>query len=109
MIHMLSAFDLKPGEDLAAFRTAYAAFVAELYDADLIAASGPVGRRLSETPMDTDDRSLDYFSVMSFRNRAQMDAAYAHIETRLDPATKPHKDMYRRIMNSVFLCWQEDT
>lgn len=109
MIHMLSAFDLKPDEKPDAFRAAYAAFIDDLFKANLIVSSGPVGRRVSDTPMDTDEtRSQEYFSVMSFRDRSQMDDAYAHIAKRLQPATKPHIDMYRRIANSVFLCWQDD-
>jgi hypothetical protein len=108
MIHMLSAFDLKPDEDEAAFRAAYADFVEELTGAGLIVSAGPLGRRVQDTPMDTDsDRAQQRFSVLTFRDRAQLDAAYDHISARLRPATKTHLDMYRRITNSVFLCWQD--
>lgn len=108
MIRMLSAFDLRPGEDETAFRTAYAAFVRELLEAGLIVEAGPVGRRVADTPMDTDaGHSQQLFSILGFRDRAQLDAAYAHIEALLRPATAEHLHMHRRITNSVFLCWDE--
>jgi len=108
MIHMLSAFDLKPGEDEAAFGTAYAQFIADLEEADLIAIAGPLGTRVSDTPMDTDDgRAHTRFSVMSFRDRAQMNRAYAYLAHRRGAATGSHHDMYDRITNAVFLCWQD--
>lgn len=108
MIHMLSAFDLTPGEDFGAFQAAYADFVADLEAAGLIAAAGPLGRRVADTPMDTDAaRTQQVFSVLSFRDREQLDSAYAHIAARHEPATGAHLDMYRRTANAVFLCWQD--
>ena len=105
---MLSAFDLKPGEDEAAFAAAYAAFLEELAEAGLIVSAGPLARRVRNTPMDTDvTRLQERFSVLTFRDRAQLDAAYDHISARMRPATQTHLDMYRRITNSVFLCWQD--
>ena len=109
MIRMLSAFDLRPGVAWDAFRLSYAAFLDELRAADLILSAGPPGTRVSDTPMDTDDaRTHQCFSVMAFRDRDQMDRAYAHIEARLAPGTDSHIQMYRQITNAVFLCWQED-
>ena len=108
MIHMLSAFNLKPGEDYEQFRKAYAEFVADILDAGIIESAGPLGHRVPNTPMDTDDRDQKCFSVMSFRDRQQLDAAYVHIERRMRPATATHLDMYRRITNSVFLCWEDE-
>ena len=106
---MLSAFDLAPGADETEFRALYDAFVNQLLQQGLIVTATPVGRRLSATPMDTDrERSQEFFSVMGFSDRSQLDAAYAHIESRLRPATAPHSDMYRHISNAVFLCWQDD-
>ena len=78
MIHMLSSFDLKPGEDFAIFQSDYTDFVADLRAAGIIEGAGPLGARVSDTPMDTDDeRDHEYFAVMSFRDRTQVDAAYA--------------------------------
>ena len=74
----------------------------------LLAESGPVGRRQSDTPMDTDDeRHHQYFAIMSFRDRAQVDAAYAFIMTHVEPAESSHKSVYGRVDNPVFICWQD--
>lgn len=109
VIRMLSAFDLRPGVDWSDFRLSYAAFLEELRAADLILSAGQPGTRVRDTPMDTDDaRTHQCFSVMEFRDREQMDRAYAHIEARLKPGTDCHIRMYRQITNSVFLCWHED-
>ena len=105
---MLSSFDLKPGQDFATFQSDYAAFVEDLTAAGIIAAAGPLGARVADTPMDTDDeRDHSYFSVLSFHDRAQLDAAYAYIEARQRPSTHSHLRMYRRITNSIFLCWED--
>ncbi|CUH48755.1 DUF6614 family protein [Ruegeria atlantica] len=108
MIHMLSSFDLKPGEDWDSFARDYDTFLEDLRAADLIADASPLGRRVSDTPMDTDDtRTHQYFSVISFRDRAQLDAAYAHIDARARPGTETHLRMYRRLTKTVFLCWED--
>ncbi len=109
MIRMLSAFDLGFGEDETAFRASYADFMAKLYAADLIVTADPPGRRVSDTPMDTaDDDTRQFFSIMYFRDRAQLDKAYAYLESQDDTAmTAAHRGMYRRITNSLFLCWDE--
>ncbi len=110
MIRMLSAFNLKPGEDETAFRAAYQDFITELHATCMILAADPPGRRVRDTPMDTGDNyAQEFFSIMCFRNRAQLDEAYAHIEERMKSSTTAtHLRMYRRITNSVFLCWEED-
>ncbi len=108
MIHMLSSFEIKPSEDEAAFKTIYAEFVEDLIKDDLIASSSPIGTRVSDTPMDTDDdRAHTHFSVMSFRDRTQLNHAYAYMLHRRATATDSHHGMYTRITNSVFLCWQD--
>lgn len=108
MIHMLSSFDLKPGEDFETFAKDYQIFLDDLRSADMIADAGPLGQRVVATPMDTDaDRTQHYFSVMRFRDRAQLDAAYAHIDARARPGTETHLRMYRRLTNTVFLCWED--
>ncbi len=109
MIHMLSAFDLKPDEDLQDFRNSYAAFVKELTEAQLIVSAGPIGKRVADTPMDTDDeRHQSCYSVMSFRDRPQLDAAYDHIAMQQSLSTQTHTDMYPRVTNAVFVCWEDD-
>ena len=108
MIHMLSAFEMKPGEDEAAFGRAYAAFVEDLRAEKLIADAGPIGARLADTPMDTDAaRRHTHFSVLSFHDRRQLNHAYAWLTHRKGGSSGSHNDMHARITNSVFLCWQD--
>lgn len=108
MIHMLSAFEIAPDEDSAAVTAAYAGFVADLRAEGLIAGAGPVGRRVADTPMDTDDtRTHTHFSVLSFRDRTQLNHAYAWLTHRKGASAGSHHDMHARIANSVFLCWQD--
>ena len=106
---MLSAFVLRPGADEAAFADAYGTFVRELYEAGLIVDARPMGRRVSDTPMDTDEeRHHQFFTILTFRDRAHMDAAYAHIEARMKAVPGEHAAMYARTANSIFTCWQDE-
>lgn len=108
MIHMLSSFDLKPGQEFETFQADYAAFVTDLTEAGIIVGAGPLGKRVADTPMDTDEeRNHAWFSILTFRDRAQLDAAYAYIEAHQRPGTASHIRMYRRITNSIFLCWED--
>jgi hypothetical protein len=108
MFRMLSCFNLKPGEDIASFRRALDAFVADMKRLDLVEDSGPVGRRQSDTPMDTDgERDHAYFVIMSFRDRQQVDAAYAHIMKHVDPGDSSHDQVYKKVEGPVFICWQD--
>jgi len=108
MFHMLSCFDLKPGEEIEIFQSAYIAFVDEMKRIDLVVSTGPIGSRQSDTPMDTDDaRQHEYFVVMSFRDREQVDAAYAHILQHTGPSDAAHDRVYTRVLNPVFICWQD--
>lgn len=105
---MLSCFDLKPGEAIADFASAHAAFVAEMQRLDLVVESGPLGRRRRNTPMDTDaERDHEYFVLLSFRDRQQSDAAYAWIKRHVEPGDAAHESVYSRIENPVFVCWQD--
>ncbi len=108
MFHMLSCFDLKPGEKIGAFRTAYTAFVDEMKRIDLVETTGPIGSRRSDTPMDTDvERQHEYFVVTSFRDREQVDAAYAYIMRHVEPGDAAHNAVYTKVLNPVFICWQD--
>ena len=108
MFHMLSCFDLAPDENLETFTRSYRIFVEEMQAIDLVVDSSPVGQRQSDTPMDTDgERQHQYFTVMTFRDRGQVDAAYAHIEKHFGPADAAHDQVYSRFANPVFICWQD--
>ena len=108
MFHMLSCFDLKPGEDIETFRCAYVEFVAYMKSVDLVENSGPIGRRQSDTPMDTDDeRDHEYFVTLSFKDRAQVDAAYAFIKKHVEPGETSHNGVYKKVQRPIFICWQD--
>ena len=110
MFHMLSCFNLKPGVDVDNFRKAYAEFVSHMKSAGLVEESGPIGRRQSDTPMDTDsEREHEYFVIMSFNDRDQVDAAYAFIESQREIGGTSHSEVYAKVANSVFICWQDLT
>ena len=110
MFHMLSCFDLKPGQHIADFRLAYVAFVEEMKTAGLVESTQEMGRRQRDTPMDTDnERDHEYFVVMSFRDRAQVDASYAHIKKHIEPGDATHNSVYTKVVNPVFICWQDIT
>lgn len=105
---MLSCFNLQPGEDIDSFNSNYISFVDEMKRIELVESSGAIGRRQSDTPMDTDgERDHEFFVIMSFRDRAQVDAAYAHIEKHFGPADAAHDEVYSKVIDPVFICWQD--
>ena len=108
MIHMLSRFDLNPEIAIEQFRENYEAFCHVMQTKGLIVETGKIGEREMETPMDTDeDQAPKYYSVMSFRDRQQLDEAYAYIAS-LGQHDKPeHVLVSTAVMNPVFTCWRD--
>lgn len=107
---MLSCSNLKDDEDIDTFRSAFADFVAYMKSVELVEDSGPIGRRRSDTPMDTDDgRDHEYFVVMSFKDCPQVDAAYTYILKHIEPGETSHNGVYKKVENPVFICWQDLT
>ena len=107
---MLSKFDLKPGIVFDEFEQDYLRFIDTIRDLNIIKSADPIGRRLKDTPMDTaSDNEPEFYSIMSFKDRKQLDAAYAYL---LNPAV-PNKDktthhkIHKAVINSVFICWQD--
>lgn len=108
MFHMLTCFDLKPEVRIAEFRAAYMNFVEYMKNIDLVESTGPIGKRQSDTKMDTDtERRHQYFVILSFRDRAQVDAAYAHLRPHEEPAEAAHNAVYSKVRNQIFICWQD--
>jgi len=108
MFHMLSCFNLRPGETAEAFQRSYNAFFRDMQAQDLVLSTGPVGRRRADTPMDTDnERHHEYFVVMSFRDRPQVDAAYAHIQSQLQPQAARHHAVFGQVQDAIFICWED--
>ena len=108
MIHMLSRFDLKPGTDISRFQANYQAFVEQMRIKGLVQETGKVGRRELETPMDTDDDTAPaYYAIMSFKDRNQLDQAYAHIQDPEARAGTAHPAVHGAVVNFVFTCWRD--
>ena len=108
MHYMLSWFDLSDGETIEDFRPDYIAFVEQMQKLELVVSTSPLGVRESDTPMDTDDeRSQQYFSTMTFRDRNQLDAAYAHMMKHPEPEESTHRSMLNRVVNPRFICWKD--
>ena len=108
MFHMLTCFNLKPGVEIETFRDALDRFVDHMRSVGLVEGAGPIGRRQSDTIMDTDDeRDHEYFMVMSFRDRAQSDDAVDLMRKHQDPSETVHHAVYSRAKDMVFICWED--
>ena len=108
MFHMLTCFDLGPEVDIVTFRDAYMEFVAYMKSQGLVESTGPIGERRRDTKMDTDAaRNHRYFVIMSFQDRAQVDAAYACLSPHEEPAESAHRAVYSKVQNQIFICWQD--
>ena len=108
MFHMLICFDLKPEVEIKAFSEALTDYTAHMRGLDLVESKSPIGRRQSDTIMDTDgERHQQYFATMSFRDRAQSDAAVDYIMAHEDPGHSIHCAVYSKVQNQVFICWQD--
>lgn len=110
MIHMLSKFDLEPGTELKEFEDSYYAFFERVEKLGLAEETGRIGRRLADTPMDTDAADAqEYYVIMSFRDREQLDCAYEYMDAAEVPLEEhePHSAVKNIVRNAVFTCWQE--
>ena len=110
MIHMLSRFDLKPGFNPGEFAENYARVVDDMRAEGLAEATGAVGRRERGTPMDTDAvDAQEFYAVMTFRDRAQLDAAYERLlGDRTGLRRLPsHEYVKQAVSNPVFTCWAD--
>jgi hypothetical protein len=108
MLHLLGCFHIKEAETIEVLRADYDRYVGHLKSIDLLFSSAQIGKRHADTPMDTDEeRDYQYFTHMTFRDRAQMDAAYAHIEAHKEPAANLHQRFMSKIKELVFLCWED--
>ena len=108
MFHMLSCFNLKPGITIDEFRQSIGDFRAHLEDMDLVQSIGPIGRRQSESILDTDgERDHQFFFITSFRDRAQCDRAIEHMYSHGTPGDSVHKGVYAKIKDEIFVCWED--
>ena len=75
---------------------------------DLVESNSPVGRRHLDTILDTDDeRDHAYFMITSFRDWAQANAAIDYIKTHAEPGHSIHLDVYDKVRNQTFVCWED--
>ena len=108
MFRMLTCFDLKPGFNLEDFEQALDDYTDHMRELDLVIDRGPIGERVSDTILDTDnERAHSYFMLMNFRDRAQSDQAVEYILEHKEPGDSIHKSVYSRVDNLVFICWQD--
>ena len=108
MFHMLSCFNLKHGVTIDDFRDAIANYTEHLKGLDLVHSTGPIGRRQTDTIMDTDsERDLEYYFIMSFSDRAQCDRSVKYIFPHEEPADSIHKAVYSKVEDPVFICWED--
>ena len=105
---MLTCFDLKPGVLLEEFEQSLADYTAHMQKLGLVEGNGPIGQRQSDTILDTDDeRKQNYFMLMHFRDREQSDNAVDYIYSHQEPGDSIHKNVYAKVHNLVFICWQD--
>ena len=108
MFHMLTCFNLKPGITIEEFQQSVADFAAHLLDIDLIHSTGPVGRRKTDTIMDTDsERDHEYFFIISFRDREQCDRSADYILPHEEPGESIHHAVYSKVKDQIFICWED--
>ena len=108
MFQMLTSFNLKPGITLQQFQQSLKAFTDELQSRDLVESCGPVGKRQSDTILDTDsERAQQYYFLMYFKDRAQSDIAVEYIYTDKEPTSTIHKEVYTNIVDQIFVCWED--
>lgn len=109
LIHMLSRFDLTSNVSIEDIQSKYMDLVEAMVSIDLAIGSGSIGRRVLETPMDTDDQDApEYFVVMTFRDRDQLNASYAYLaDQNANPEhIRLHRAVLAAVKNPVFTCWE---
>jgi hypothetical protein len=108
MFHMQVCFNLKPGVTIDQFRGAITGLTEHLRGLDLVLNVSSIGRRQSDTPLDTDrERTHQYIVTMSFRDRHQSDAAHRYLKAHAEPGESIHKAVYSRAANPIFTCWND--
>ncbi|MEM7225138.1 MAG: hypothetical protein AAF495_19325 [Pseudomonadota bacterium] len=108
MFHMFFCFDLKPGIPLVEFRRDFTEFTEHMRSRGLVEGSSPIGERQSDTILDTDEeRAHQYFAIMTFRDRAQADAAVDFIQSKEEPGNGIHVRAYSKVQDPIFICWQD--
>ncbi len=108
MFHMLSCFDLESSSTIDEFQQSLTRFVAHLRERDAVVSVGAIGRRQKHPIMDTDnERSQEFYFILSFRDRNQCDHAVSLIAPHQEPEESIHIAVTSRMTNGVFICWED--
>ena len=108
MFYMLTCFDLKPDITIEEFSRAIKKYEQHMRDKRLTRSMGPIGERQRDTIMDTDsERDHEYYFISTFDDRAQCDQAVNYILRHEEPGDSIHKEVYSRVQNQIFICWQD--
>lgn len=108
MFHMLSCFNLREGVTAEALGSALDTFAAVMTDMQLLVSVSPIGRRDSDTEMDTDEeRAHEYFYIMSFEDKEQCDNAYDFIDNPTQEALVAHTAVVSKIQDNIHICWED--
>ena len=108
MMHMLSCFKLQPGASLEEFNSHLEAFSQHLQELGLVEGHSPVGRRITDTILDTDEeRDQDLYMLMHFCDKAQSDRAVEYIESETEPGSTIHRVMWAGMRDGIFICWED--
>ena len=103
MPRLLSQFDLRPDVSRQAFEAAWTALADHLLNSGLAAAVDPPLVRQPGSGFDTDDdRPQHLLTVITFRDQAQVDAAWKVIEDRADPTVGIHNAVLAMVSNPIF-------
>ena len=108
MFVMLSSFNLKPDVATVEFQLAKDKFCEHMHQQGFVHSVGPLGERVSNTPMDTDnERPLQFYFLSYFQDRTQCDQAYELIEQAVEPSVSIHRAMIAKVRDAVVTCWDE--
>jgi len=107
MVHLLSAVKLKSSVTAAPFAETIRQLSASLEQQQLLATTGPVGKRFPHPIMDTDEADLDTFFIMSFENKAQLEEAVAHMTGSKDLSSGTHRQLWGQLDSYRFTCWED--
>lgn len=108
MFHMLSCFDLDSEITIDEFKQANDKFFLHMQELGLVHSVGSIGRRNKHPVLDTDDeRSQEYFYIMSFVDEAQSNRAVDCIYAHQEPEEGIHNNVSLKTKNSIFICWED--
>jgi hypothetical protein len=106
MLHLHTSFDLDADISIREFSEGLREFSALMQAEGLLESTGQIAERCLHPIMDTDgQRSHQYFFVMSFKDRAQCDAAVSYIQAQHATPDKAHKNVYQHVVDPIFSCW----